>query len=193
MIVTVKSGIVGVLGESEVLLPGLISAALAANDRIKLRLSLMQEAVAKAREPARAARGFAPELRAAGLDAEMPESALGQARLLGPDMLFLPGAGALLGGLKTDLDAMLAPLTTAATAEADALAARVQALQPALAPQAADEIALSRIGALTSAGRESGDKFHVLVMDLHKALNQLAVRPPPRTLDGAMVHGPHRG
>jgi uncharacterized protein Yka (UPF0111/DUF47 family) len=189
MIVTVKSGIVGVLGESAVLLPGLISAALAANDRIKLRLSLMQEAAAKAREPARASRGFAPELRAAGLDAEMPETALGQAKLLGPDMLFLPGAGALLGGLKTDLDAMLAPLTTAATPEADALAARVQALQPALAPQAADEIELSRIGALTSASRENGDKFHVLVMDLHKALNQLAASTAAENLDGAMVHG----
>ena len=186
---TVKSGIVGVLGESEVLLPGLISAALAANDRIKLRLSLMQEAAAKAREPARAARGFAPELRAAGLDAEMPETALGQAKLLGPDTLFLPGAGALLGGLKTDLDAMLAPLVTAATAEADALAARVQALQPALASQAADEIALSRIGALTSASRENGDKFHALVMDLHKALNQLAASTAAENLDGAMVHG----
>ena len=186
---TLKSGIVGVLGESEVLLPGLIGAALAANDRIKLRLSLMQEAAAKAREPARAARGFAPELRAAGLDAEMPETALGQARLLGPDALFLPGAGALLGGLKTDLDAMLAPLATAATPEAGALAARVRALQPALAPQAADEIALSRIGALTSASRESGDKFHVLVMDLHKALNQLAASTAAENLDGAMVHG----
>ncbi|MBB5372777.1 hypothetical protein [Acidocella aromatica] len=186
---TVKSEIVGVLGESEVLLPGLISAALAANDRIKLRLSLMQEATAKAREPARAARGFAPELRAAGLDSEMPETALGQARLLGPDTLFLPGAGALLGGLKTDLDAMLAPLTTAAMPEAASLAPRVQALQPALAPQAADEIPLNRIAALTSASRENGNKFHVLVMDLHKALNQLAASTAAENLDGAMVHG----
>ncbi len=189
MIVTVKSEIVGVLGESEVLLPGLISAALAANDRIKLRLSLMQDAAAHAREPARAARGFAPELRAAGLDAEMPETALGQAKLLGPDTLFLPGAGALLGGLQADLAAMLAPLATAATPEASALAARVLALQPALIPQAADEITLSRISVLTSANREGEDKFHVLVMDLHKALNQLAANTAAENLDGAMVHG----
>jgi uncharacterized protein Yka (UPF0111/DUF47 family) len=188
MSVAVKSKIVEALGESDVLLPGLLSAALAANDRIKLRLSLLQDAVAHARAPSQGAPAAALDLRAAGLDAELPETALAEAKLLGPDLLFLPGAGALLAGLKRDLDAMLAPLTTAGTPEAPAFTARVQAMQPLLSA-AADEIAPSLIATLTSASREGGDKFHLLVMDLHKALNQLAATTAAENLDGAMVHG----
>jgi hypothetical protein len=41
--VTSKAAIVERLGEKAVLLPSLIGEALAANDRIKLRLSLLQE------------------------------------------------------------------------------------------------------------------------------------------------------
>jgi hypothetical protein len=42
--VTSKTAIVERLGERAVLLPSLIGDALTANDRIKLRLSLLQEA-----------------------------------------------------------------------------------------------------------------------------------------------------
>jgi uncharacterized protein Yka (UPF0111/DUF47 family) len=185
--VTIKSGVVEALGESEVLLPGLLSAALAANDRIKARLSFLQEAVSRANAPV--AQGPAPDLQGSGLEAEMPATALLQAKLLGPDLLFLPGAAALLAGLKRDLDTMLAPLTAAGTPEAPVFAARVQSMQPRLEAAAPDDIAPSLITALTSANRDGGDKFHLLVMDLHKALNQLASTTATENLDGAMVLG----
>ena len=60
-----KTGIVERLGEGAVLLPGLIAEALAANDRLKLRLSLLQEAAAQAGRPERRPRDFAAELRPA--------------------------------------------------------------------------------------------------------------------------------
>ncbi len=49
-----KVAIVESLGEKAVLLPSLIATALAANDRLKIRLTLLQEASAQASEPGRA-------------------------------------------------------------------------------------------------------------------------------------------
>ena len=188
---TDKSGIIAALGENEVLLPGLLGTALAANDRIKLRLSVLQEVAARVRDPAggRPASAFAAELRAAGPKMEISEAALAEARMLGPDQLYLPGAGALLDGLKRDLDAMLEPLTATRVPEAQALAARVQAMQPVFAAHSGDAITPGLIATLTSAERGGGDKFHLLVMDLHKALNHLAAVTAAETLDGATVHG----
>ena len=48
-----KVEIVEQLGEGAVLLPGLIEAGLAANDRLKIRLTLLQEASAQAATPGR--------------------------------------------------------------------------------------------------------------------------------------------
>jgi len=50
---TARSEIIERLGETTVLLPSLIGEALAANDRIKLRLTLLQEAAAQAQTPPR--------------------------------------------------------------------------------------------------------------------------------------------
>lgn len=178
-----KAIIVRALGESEVLLPGLITAALAANDRVKLRLALLQEAASIAHAPSRPVSALLQE--AVGLEISPPE--LRDAHLLGEETLFLPGVGRLLAGLRTDLAAMLAPLATAQDGAAD-FAARVQALQPVFDSKP-DQIELSRIAALTGISPEGGEKFHLLVMDLHKALNQLAASSAGETLDGAQVHG----
>ncbi|HYP63587.1 MAG TPA: hypothetical protein VEQ16_06850 [Acidocella sp.] len=182
---TVKPEIISVLGESDVLLPGLISAALAANDRIKLRLSLLQAAAQAARLPGSPP---PPLPQDDALAAELPPGALAQARLAEAQTLFLPGAGALLAGLRRDLAAMLAPVAASGTEAAGDFAARAEALQPVF-ENAAGMIALAKIGALTSATREGGPKFHLLVMDLHKAINQLAASAAAETLDGAAVHG----
>lgn len=176
-----KSGIIRALGENEVLLPGLISAALAANDRIKLRLAALQEAAAIARTPGRPVSSL---LQGDGLGISATD--LARARLLGEAELFLPGAGKLLLGLKTDLAAMLAPLGGADTA-AD-FTARAQALDP-LFDTEPDRIGLDRIAALAGISADGGETFHMLVMDLHKALNRLAASSAAETLDGASVHG----
>jgi uncharacterized protein Yka (UPF0111/DUF47 family) len=180
---TVKPEIISVLGESDVLLPGLISAALAANDRIKLRLSLLQAASQVARAPG----SIPPPLpQDETLAAEFSSGALAQARLADAQTLFLPGAGALLAGLRRDLAAMLAPI--AATGAGGDFSTRAEALQP-LFDNAADMIELAKISALTSATRDGTQKFHLLVMDLHKAINQMAAGVAAETLDGAAVHG----
>ncbi len=63
-----KVEIVEKLGERAVLLPALIEEALAANDRLKIRLTMLQEAAAQASEPGRSAPSMERERRSVGLD-----------------------------------------------------------------------------------------------------------------------------
>jgi len=44
------------------------------------------------------------------------------------------------------------------------------------------------IPSMTSARRETGDSVHLLVMDMHQAINRLTAATAPETIDGAKVH-----
>jgi hypothetical protein len=185
---TAKIGIIERLGEKAVLLPSLIGEALAANDRIKLRLSLLQEAALQAETPKRAARQFAVEQRAAGLGESSLDALVAGARRVGTARLFVPGVGPLLAGIGDDLAAMLAPLQAAQEAASRPLAERAAALKEAIPAAEGDQIDLGEIDRLTSASRGERDSVHLLVMDLHKAINRLAADTAVENLDGARVH-----
>ena len=62
-----KSQIVEQLGEGDILLPSLVAEGLAANDRIKVRMSALQAAAHHAREPDHPATDLQVECRAAGI------------------------------------------------------------------------------------------------------------------------------
>ena len=184
---TSKTAIVERLGENAVLLPSLIGDALAANDRIKLCLSLLQEAASQAQMPDHKARQFEADTQA-GLEHLAPDAFVAGARLLGPGRLLMPGVRALLAGLAGDLAAMLAPLQ-AADNEADRpFGARVAAVTKLIPAAEDDQLDVHTIDELTSANRGERDSVHLLVMDLHKALNRLVAETAVETLDGAQVH-----
>jgi hypothetical protein len=69
------------LGEKAVLLPSLIGEALAANDRIKLRLSLLQEAALRAQAPQHEAHHFGRDKGSADLGELAPGAFVAGARL----------------------------------------------------------------------------------------------------------------
>jgi len=87
-----KVEIVEALGERTVLLPALIAAALAANDRLKIRLSILQEASAHAAEPGRTALSLERERRAVGLDDPDFAATILSARPLDAATFHAPGA-----------------------------------------------------------------------------------------------------
>ena len=60
-----KSKIIEELGQTGMLLPSLVADGLAANDRIKVRMSALQAAAQHAREPDRPATDLTVESRAA--------------------------------------------------------------------------------------------------------------------------------
>ena len=63
-----KSEIIERLGQADLLLPSRVAEGLAANDRVKLRLSVLQAAMHRACEPTNARFDLTDECRAAGVD-----------------------------------------------------------------------------------------------------------------------------
>lgn len=185
---TTKVDIVARLGEKAVLLPALIGEALAANDRIKARLSVLQDAAMRAQQPEPAASRSHHEATDPASGDPVLAGLVAGGRMVGPERVFLPGLAALITGLQRDLDAMLAPLEASNGETAQPLVARAEALWRALPPADTEQIDLREIAALASASRSGRDSLHLLVMDIHQALNRLTAETAVETLDGAQVH-----
>ncbi|CCD95912.1 conserved hypothetical protein [Bradyrhizobium sp. ORS 375] len=184
-----KTEIVKELGQPDILLPRLVAEGLAANDRIKLRLSALQAAVQHARQP----RGEVPDLtaesRAAGLAPAALVTLIGGAHLAGDDKVVAPGLAPLLKGVESDIVAMISAVAAGEPPDGQRFEKRLASIRSAGHLDATPEIEIARIGRLT--GVESGgpDSLHRLVMDLHKALNRLAARNAEAVIDGAHVFG----
>ncbi len=185
---TEKSQIVRLLGEGTLLLPTLLADALAANDRLKLRLTLLQEACAQARHPVHAPPSFTVERQAAGLADPQFDATITGARALPGDRLQIPGAKTLVAGLTDDLKTMLAPLEACATGSYPALRDRLAALATSLPLATHDELTFGDIQFMASARHDGPESVHLLVMDAHKAINALAAESALEVIDGARVH-----
>jgi hypothetical protein len=183
-----KSQIIRELGENSLLLPSLLADALAANDRLKLALTLLQEAAAHAAEPTRAIDTLAAERRAAGLGKPEFDAMVAGARSLGSGRLHVPGAQTLLETLGHDLERLLAPLHAAGIAAFSDLDARRAALLKTLPTAHHDDLSMDDIHAMASARRGGPDSVHLLVMDAHKAINAVAAASALEVIDGAHVH-----
>jgi len=188
---TSKQSIVAALGEQALALPHLVNAALAANDRIKYRLTLLQ----LARRHADAPDAPLASLRAERLQARIDEGALDElpaACLRTAEGCYrLPGAAQQFAAIELDLKAMLAPLPAAGAAvpaaERAALESRGSLLLPPLRA-ARDEFSAAELDAISHGERARGDSVHLLVMDLHKVLNRLQHSIATEVLDGASVY-----
>ena len=185
---TEKLQIVQELGEQALLLPSLLSEALAANERLKLGLTLLQEAAAHAAHPARAVNSLAAERHAAGLTNPEFDSTIAGAQALDGERLHVPGAHALMAGLSCDINGMLAPLEAARSSAFAALDGRRSTLLDALPKAECDELSRRDIQAMASARHDGPDSLHLLVMDAHKAINTLAAESALEEIDGARVH-----
>jgi uncharacterized protein Yka (UPF0111/DUF47 family) len=181
-----KAEIVERLGEAAVLLPDRLAEALAANDRAKLRLTILQEAAEHARVPANRPHGMAAELRRVGLAAF--EGFSSSARALDDQRFSSPGLVTLMSGLAEDLQLMLEPLKLAQEHDFEGLGQRLEAVSASLATPGDDSIEFARVGSMTAARRDGPDSAHKLIMDLHRAINQLAAATAVEDIDGAKVH-----
>jgi uncharacterized protein Yka (UPF0111/DUF47 family) len=182
-----KELIIDTLGERALLLPRKLTEALAANDRLKVYFTLLQAAERHADHPDEAVPDFRTERHAAGLDGEL-DLGIATSRRKADGDLYVPGASTMRTRVLADLAAMQAPLSLAATSDAAALAARAQTLAFALPPFDADCVPRGAIAAVTRAARSAeADSLHLLVMDLHRAINSLQSSISEESLDGARV------
>ncbi|PZP33932.1 MAG: phosphate transport regulator [Roseateles depolymerans] len=187
-----KTDAVASLGQQSLLLPAWVNAALRANDRLKLLLTLLQLAASHALAPQQKQGDLRHELATAGLDApwlrELPASASRD----GEDVL-LPELPQLCALLATELATMARPLlaseTDAPTRE------RCADWQTRLGAVQDDVLSPTRLLQFTHGHRPrhggppaaAEDSLHLLVMDLHKQLNQLAASLSSEEIAGAHV------
>jgi uncharacterized protein Yka (UPF0111/DUF47 family) len=185
-----KSQIIRELGQADILLPALIAEGLAANDRIKVRLSALQAASRHAQAPHEPADDLSAESRAAGIAPATLTPLISGAHATSNGRLAAPSLAKLLRDIEDDAKAMIHAVSGGQPAEGETAGKRLAAIRAAGLFDAANDIAFAAVAQLTSA-QDDADSLHRLVMDLHKALNRIAADCAEESLDGAHVFGLH--
>ena len=184
-----KSRIVEQLGQAEILLPALVAEGLRANDRAKVRLSVLQAAADHARDPHGVPADLSAECRSAGVDAVAAKALVAGARPVVDGVIEAPGLAKLGEALIADMETMIKAANggdAGAGNAADRLAASGASLS-----LGKERITQSEISALTTVTSGERDSLHRLLMDLHKALNRLAAQCAEEVVAGAHTHGLH--
>jgi len=188
-----KQGIIGSLGEKQLLLPGLVQSGLAANDRIKYFFTLLQLAREQCEQPEANPPDLQREREASGVADTEFDGVIAASRALAGGRCLVPGAGLLLNRIGTCLAEMLAPVELAQQlgmeSGADEYRKRLVEVAKLVRRSRKDELPAALISALTSGERKRGDSAHLLVMDLHKSLNRLQADLSRESVDGARVYG----
>ena len=189
---TEKNRIIDALGERKLLLPALVNTALTANDQAKYLFTLLQMAKSHADRPDAAFSDLHQERLVSGLDEEALDHVIeGSQRGANGDYQ-IPHAARIVGLVMHNIKTMLEPLESADGAgprdEARQFAQRYAQFAQGGEQAHADAISGQAIVELTSGNREHGDSPHLLVMDLHKALNRLQAAIAAESIDGARVY-----
>src|SRR5579864_2132778 len=120
-----KSQIVEQLGHADILLPSLIAEGLAANDRIKVRMSALQAAALHAQAPDSPATDLHVECRAAGIAPASLATLIGGAHLAGSGRIAAPNLARLMKEINDDAATMLRAVAAGKPAEGETLTARL--------------------------------------------------------------------
>lgn len=179
-----KTEAVAQLGQTTLLMPAWIKAGLHANDRLKLLLSLLQSAYALAHASAAGTLDWRREVRSTGMPQLDPLIDWEQTAHLDDDALVLPHLALYFHTLGEDLQLMARPVLAGdAGQQPDARVAHW--LTQLQAWEKLDAIDTTTLGLLTRGLREQGDSLHLMVMDLHKLLNERAAELATEDIDGA--------
>ena len=178
-----KALVVATLGHHKLMLPSWVRAALGANDRLKVYLTVLQAASAHASQPKRALPELAHEIAAAGLAHAWLHDVVAAAREIDDEFL-LPDLPRLVGCMTDDLSKMARPLLESIPAD-HSLQDRVSRWIGWLAALPTDRLTREHIDALTNGRRGGKDSLHLLVMDMHKQINRLSGEMASEVIDGA--------
>ncbi len=179
-----KKSILKELDEEEFLLPEQVNAALAANDRIKYYFTLLQTARSRALHPDSEYPGLKIERETAGVENELLDNVVREAEDLGTGTYRIPYAGEILSSIKACMQEMSLPIL--AGGEPHHFDKRLTKLLEGW-PDGGEEILSEQfLQRITSGDRKSGDSLHILVMDIHRALNSMQGELSQENIDGAM-------
>jgi uncharacterized protein Yka (UPF0111/DUF47 family) len=184
---TEKTRILDSLNEQALLLPSLVNRALTANDRVKYRFTLLQAAQAHADRPDAVTSSLRAERLAAGVADGDLDRVVGESERLGAGRYRVPKSAGVVREAFSDVTEMLEPLRVAEIPESPSFIQRLEAF--AVPECAGDELAAEQIQGITSGDREAGDSLHLLVMDMHRALNALQGSLASETIGGCRAYG----
>ncbi|MBK9573627.1 MAG: phosphate transport regulator [Rhodoferax sp.] len=183
-----KEKAVAALGQQSLLKPAWIKAALAANDRLKLYLTLLQAAAQHASAPETPLTDWGRELAQLGLHDATWLAELVSSAYFDDHILVMPQLGQLLGALSADLLTMARPVCDGdRDGVADLIAQRDRWVHQLHAWEDDEGLSAQALAELTHGNRKNGDSLHLLVMDLHKQLNAMASEVATESIAGAHV------
>ncbi len=183
-----KAQIIERLGRTDVLLPTLIADGLLANDRIKVRLSVLQAAGRHAQKNNGEGFELPAECSAASIDPVAMENLVNRASLASHGQITAPGLGSLGAAIWNDVAIMIQPLKAVDGREGDAADKRLASIRHAASLGSSDSITPIELDALTRVA-DKRESLHRLVMDLHKALNGLSAVYSEEVIAGAHCYG----
>ncbi len=167
-----KSQAVESLGQHRLMMPAWVRAALSANDRLKVYLTVLQTAAMHAAHPKRDLPDLTKEIAATSLaSAWLHDVVVASTKI--DEALLIPDLARLVKGLSDDLATMARPVLETTPAGADSHT-RVQHWLNWLAALPADHLNDQQLEGLTHGRRGGPDSLHLLVMDLHKQINHLS-------------------
>jgi uncharacterized protein Yka (UPF0111/DUF47 family) len=187
-IMTEKQVIIRELGEEGLLLPALVNNSLLANDRIKYYFTLLQTAAEHADHPDRKYASLRTERETAGVDLRELDSVTAEARVLADGEYVIPLLSQIVRAMETCTDEMIAPFRTGQEDRGSSFAERKTALFGSVPVTADGRISRDGIRLFVSGDRSRGDSLHILVMDMHRGLNELQASLARVTLDGALTY-----
>lgn len=183
-----KLSIVEELGEKELLVPGLLNSALIANNKIKYYFTLLQTAREKALHPEKEYPNLRMERITAGENDTSLDAVVNGALKIDDDNYLLPYSEKILASVLLCMDEMIRPLVASSRVDASEFSSRLEKLRYGITFREADLITGELIQQITSGDREKGDSLHLLVMDMHHALNNLQQAVAVEMIDGASAY-----
>src|ERR1039457_3001853 len=155
-----KTRIIAALGERRILVPALINGALAANDRAKYRLTLLQSCKAHADFPGDAFSSLRTERLACGITDSSYDDVITGAVKRGSDEYVMPHLSKVCEGLVSDLRAMISSFEVAEKPEAELFNKRFDELSNMLCRNTNNSITGKTIISLASGEPANGDRVH---------------------------------
>ena len=182
-----KNEIIHELGEEELLLPALVNAGLKANDRIKYYFTLLQAARSHADNPDQSHSNLRVERESVGIANPDLDAVVGTTTRAGRNGYAIPMTDLIFREILAAVQEMLAPLVSQHSPEVDGFEGRFTLLRASIPKSGEKPVPGELINAITLGEHGRGaDSLHLLVMDLHKAINTLQARLSNEEVDGAL-------
>jgi uncharacterized protein Yka (UPF0111/DUF47 family) len=180
---TAKQTIVSELGREQILAPERVARALIANDQIKYYLTLLQTACANANQPRFPVPDLKAERVASNLGDAWLDDVVAGTRRDSQGSYQVPHLAEILDRAAVAIDTMIGCLPEQERSPLQLRLARLPSMDGTSGQLSADEIIV-----LTHGDRKAGDSLHLIVMDSHRAINQLQANMVVESVDGARTH-----